>query len=748
MHSAKMIRRKLLLMSAFCIGFMCCVFISPAHNQKLDSALITLKNYPPKADIKKAELLLGVCELAGSEKNKKELLERYAYPLLAISTKLKFKKGRAYALLYLGTIKSMDAEKNKAIDYVRESLKIMQEIKEHAGIARCFFDLGQLTGQLVRHDEAIAYYQKAILEYEELKDTSNISLSLMRIGTIYEHIGNYEQSLNYYFKTLHYAEAVNDRNRICQTYICIGIVFYQQSKFNEAIVNMNKALVAGGSDISKQNLVYINNNLAISYAGLKNNTEALKYQFKTLKLAEELKDDMGYVMSCGNIGNMYTELKNPQEGLNYYLKAIERGEKINYGVGLTFSYNGIGSCYLELKQPERAISYYLKALHTAKQVGYKSEVRTAYSHLSYVYEKQKDFKKALEYHRLYGSLKDSILNEESLKQTSELNVRYETDKKAKEIQLLTKDQELKDKALKEQRLIRIGLLVGLVLLFALSFVLLNRYWFKQRANRTLQKQKQEIYQKNILITDSIDYAKTIQEAILPDEDKLTTIFPEHFIMYKPKAIVSGDFYWIGKKGDEIICAVADCTGHGVPGAFMSLLGFNILENVIAQEAAMNPGSILTALNQEIVIRFSKNQQSAEYGMDIAIVSINPSIQQFQYAGAKNAVYHIRENTLHEIKADKFSTGTVSKDHTMLTFTNHSSDFKKGDMIYLFSDGFPDQKGGPEKKKFMYQPFKNLLVSISTLPVQEQKKIVEETITNWIGAGEQMDDILVMGIRCV
>jgi serine phosphatase RsbU (regulator of sigma subunit) len=740
-------RYRSILKLFLCFGFSCASFLLTAQNRKLDSLTSLLKNHPPKADIKKAALVLSICEITRNDKNQKELFERYTLQLLALSRQLEFEKGKAYALLYLSIIKNRNNENDKAVYYAQESLKAMQDLKDKAGIASSLQALGQLMGQLRKHEEAIQYYLKAIRSHEELKDTFNISLCLMRIGTIYEHIGNYEQALNYYYKTLHYSEAMRDKNRTCEAYICIGIVFYEQSKFNDAIINMNKALVAGGAEISKQNLVYINNNLAISYAGLKDLKKAVEYQFKTLKLAEELKDDMGYVMSCGNIGSNYVELKNPKEGLNYFLRAIERGEKINFGVGLTYSYNGIGNCYMALNQPELAIIYYSKALNKAREIEYKSEASTAYSHLAEVYEQQKNYKKALQYHKLYASLKDSILNEESLKQTTELNVRYETDKKAKEILLLTKDQELKDKTLKQQRLIRIGLIIGLGLFLALSFLLLNRYRFKQRANLILEKQKQEIHQKNVLITDSIDYAKTIQEAILPDDEKLAALLPEYFILYKPKAIVSGDFYWIGKKGNEIICAVADCTGHGVPGAFMSLLGHNILENVISQETVFNPGTILTALNQEIIARFSKNHESSKHGMDIAIISINNSTQQLQYAGAKNSVYHVRDNVLQEIKADKFSTGTVMKDHLFLNYSNHSHTLQKDDMIYLFSDGFPDQKGGTDKKKFFYQPFKDLLLSISMLPVVEQKIRLDQIITEWTGQGEQMDDILVMGIRC-
>jgi serine phosphatase RsbU (regulator of sigma subunit) len=344
-------------------------------------------------------------------------------------------------------------------------------------------------------------------------------------------------------------------------------------------------------------------------------------------------------------------------------------------------------------------------------------------------------------------MKDSLLNEESMKQTAELNTRYETEKKEKEILLLTKDQQLKDKTLREQRLVRIGLIVGLVLFLCLSFLLFNRYRFKQKANLILEKQKAEIHQKNVLITDSIDYAKTIQDAILPDPDKLNSFFPQHFILYKPKAIVSGDFYWLGRKNDQLICAVADCTGHGIPGAFMSLLGHNILENVVQRTDAIHSGAILSALNQEIVNRFSGGKnETVKHGMDIAIISMDEKQQVLHYAGAGNSVYIVREKKLIELKADKMSTGIVAKDGHPVVFTDTTFQHRENDMLYLFSDGFPDQKGGPAKKKFYYQAFKELLTKLSELPPEEQQQQLDMVINDWMNGSEQIDDILIMGIR--
>ncbi|HSH67954.1 MAG TPA: SpoIIE family protein phosphatase, partial [Bacteroidia bacterium] len=185
------------------------------------------------------------------------------------------------------------------------------------------------------------------------------------------------------------------------------------------------------------------------------------------------------------------------------------------------------------------------------------------------------------------------------------------------------------------------------------------------------------------------------------------------------------------------------------GAFMSLLGNNILENIIQTSTTVIPGTILSKLNDEIVARFSKGKkrEDVKHAMDIAFITLNRKKMQIQYAGAKNSLYLIRENQLTEIKADKMSTGIAGKNEDSIKYTNHIINLKKDDLLYLFSDGFPDQKGGPEKKKFYYQPFKDLLLSIHQLPLKVQQQKLDTAIIQWKGANEQIDDILIMGIRC-
>jgi serine phosphatase RsbU (regulator of sigma subunit) len=711
----------------------------------------SLKNFlqvHPQEDTIRANTLITLSRAYMIEMNDQKKMQECNPQLLALSEKIGFKKGMGYAYMNMAFISTNNGDSEKTMSYYFKALKLMEEIGFKTGISSCYQNIGLALNYQGKYAEAIQYTLKGIKIKEELKDEKGAAAGYNTIGNAYTKLGNYLEALKYYFISLKLKEKMNDQLGASVALLNIGSVLSSQGKLDAARLYESKALAISKALGDKQGEALVYCNIGDLYFEQENYKEALANDLLALKIAEEIDDNQLINTTCILIGKTYFAMQQYKEALAFYLRALKSSTDLDDKENTISSCNGMGNCYEQQKSYIRALVYYEKALTLSKEIKLKTGIRNAYSNLASANEKLKNYEKALYYNKLYSEIKDTMLSEESLKQSAELNTRYETDKKEKEILLLTKEQQLKDKTLKEQRLVRIGLIIGLGLLLILSFLLYSRYRFKQKANLILEKQKEEIHQKNILITDSIDYAKTIQEAILPDDDKLNAFFPDHFILYKPKAIVSGDFYWVGKKEDKIICAVADCTGHGVPGAFMSLLGHNILENVVQQENAVDPGSILTTLNEEIVTRFSKGieRETVKHAMDIAIISIDETTKQLQYAGAKNPLYLVRNNALTEIKADRQSTGIVSKDHTEVLYTNHSETLQKGDVMYMFSDGFPDQKGGPEKKKFFYQQFKDLLVSIHHLPAEEQHQQLDNVITSWIGAGEQVDDILVMGIR--
>lgn len=266
------------------------------------------------------------------------------------------------------------------------------------------------------------------------------------------------------------------------------------------------------------------------------------------------------------------------------------------------------------------------------------------------------------------------------------------------------------------------------------------------------RQKEEIEDKNRNITDSINYAKRIQEAILPDYELMHSRFPESFILYRPKDIVAGDFYWFAEKDRKFIVAACDCTGHGVPGAFMSLIGYSLLNEVLLEKTFTNPANALDSLKHGIIKSLGQTGQEGEQkdGMDMSLVTLELELsgkkmnQKLNYAGANNPLYLIRKGALIELSADKMPIGIylgVDK-----PFSNKEMLLEPGDTFYMFSDGYADQFGGEEGKKFTKKRFKDTLLSIQHEPMHRQKVILDDTMNKWLGKEQQIDDILIIGIR--
>ncbi|HRP61164.1 MAG TPA: SpoIIE family protein phosphatase, partial [Vicingus sp.] len=266
----------------------------------------------------------------------------------------------------------------------------------------------------------------------------------------------------------------------------------------------------------------------------------------------------------------------------------------------------------------------------------------------------------------------------------------------------------------------------------------------QEAQFEIEKQSKLLELKNEQIIDSIDYAKRIQSAVFPAKSFLDKIMPKHFIFFKPKDIVSGDFYWVNEKDDELLFAVADCTGHGVPGAFMSIISINILNNIIS-DGFVSPEKILHELGRRLVKNLSLNNssESIKDGLDIALCSFNKKTKTLKFSGAHNSMYLIRNNELTEIHADKIHIG---KTDSVEEFKCHQIEIQENDSIYLFTDGFVDQKGGEKNKKFYYPPFRDLLVSIHQNDLEKQSQMLENTIDDWMKNTSQIDDMCVMGIK--
>ncbi len=286
----------------------------------------------------------------------------------------------------------------------------------------------------------------------------------------------------------------------------------------------------------------------------------------------------------------------------------------------------------------------------------------------------------------------------------------------------------------------------------MSVKLPYQYKIMMRTNRLLyekaaisEKMKNEITNQQINLTDSLIYASYIQKALLPSDKFCQELLPESFILFKPKEIVSGDFYWIGQNMERIFVAVADCTGHGVPGAFISMIGIELLNKTILDCKIEKPSEILSVINKGIHRTFHYGTEETAIlrnGIEMGLCSINKKKNEVEFAGSYHPLYLIRNKEITEIKGDKLTVGVSCNSE----FTNNTIKLHAGDTIYMFTDGYVDQFGGPHDKKFMHKRFRHLLLTICNFPMKEQKKILNDTINAWAGKRDQVDDILVIGFN--
>lgn len=303
----------------------------------------------------------------------------------------------------------------------------------------------------------------------------------------------------------------------------------------------------------------------------------------------------------------------------------------------------------------------------------------------------------------------------------------------------------------------INYLIAAFVVAALVYLAILQFWVLLRTKKHLTEmksayseindQREELQVKNKDITDSLNYARRIQAALLPAEHYIRRIFPSYFIFYKPKHIVSGDFYWVSQRAGKFFIAAADCTGHGVPGALMSMIGLELLQKIINEMKVETSDSILMTLNRELESSFYKEEDGRALikdGIEMSICVINRETREMQFSGAFLPVYIVRHDKLIEIKGDKINVGQTYVNG--ISFNKSTFKLERGDILYLFSDGYADQFGGPENKKFMYRRLRHILLTISKYPLPDQERILDETITTWMEGSEQIDDMMIMGFR--
>jgi len=657
---------------------------------------------------------------------------------------------------------------DKSLALGKEALMLSKELDDLVNQADAQNVIGQANFTRGFYNDALQAWEHALELYTNLNYRNEKGLVLVNIGIIYKNWGEYEKALEYYQENLNLQEEIdNTFGRAIALNNIANIHFYMGMDMDRALQNYQRSLELFKEMENMQYIAETYNNIGLVYREKKDMGEALNNYNRALRIFRDINYKPGIAKSQNLIGSVYMEGGNFEDALQFSMNALNINREIGNRKEVASNLWDIGKVYFRWEKYEKALDYYNQSLKLNSELGHKKEVYEIYKNISDVYTSQGRYYDALNFYKRYNELKDSSLNEDYIKQISELETKYETDRKERELEL-QKTELAKNKAesernlaeldkrnaeLKRQRVLIYSFVFGLIMILVFSSLLYKQFQEKKRANVLLEAQNTEIkelfsriFQQNKEITDSIHYASRIQSAILPPVKILEERLDDHFVLYLPRDIVSGDYYWLTERNGKTIVTAADCTGHGVPGAFMSMLGVSFLNEIVNKNNVTRPADILDNLRRSIVesLHQTGKEGEAQDGMDMALVSIDHNNMMVEYAGAYNPLYIIRNNELSEVKADKMPIGihSVRKD----SFTNNEISVKKGDCLYIFSDGYIDQFGGDKGKKFMAGQFKKLLENIHQKVFKEQAEILSETLKQWKGNIDQIDDILVIGLK--
>jgi serine phosphatase RsbU (regulator of sigma subunit) len=594
----------------------------------------------------------------------------------------------------------------------------------------------------------IEEYQKSynlamevIEESKKLHYLKGIGFAKRNLGLANTYQGLYKEAVTCHLEALKIWEETKNIKMICMSNSDLGIFYYFQGNNEKAAFYWENS-IKNNPDTASDDYVSNCANLGQAYVGLGDYDKADKYFKKVLLHYTDNKKSTNYINALTGLANIEYQRKNYQQALTYYIEIIKFREESNArNNDLAIAYINICGIYTDMGKPKEAIAYGLKGYQKAFESEDKHELLHVYTNLKTVYAKLGNYEKAYEFSQLHTNLKDSLNSIESQKQVNELDKQYQTEKKDKDNQLLSKQLEIQQIQGKQQEMFLIISGVVLVLIGVLAIVLFNQNKQKRRANDKLETKNKIIEEQHKDIIDSINYAKRIQQAILKEEEHVSEHLPPHFILFKPKDIVSGDFYWALEKGDYLYVAAADCTGHGVPGAFLTMLGISYLNEINAKDDVLTPAEILDQLREKIVKELSRHGITKD-GMDISLMRMHLKAKEIMWAGAFNPLWYIESGILKEIKANKQPIGYAED---LKPFTNHTLHLNTNDIVYLFTDGFADQFGGPKGKKYKYKQLEENLLANCHKPFEEQKEILSKSFDTWKGNLEQVDDVTIIGI---
>lgn len=732
--------------------------------QAIESALSTLKDDPAKVD----SLNQLYRDLAD------EQVIVYGFQVMKLAEKIGYKKGIAHSLNNIGVAFYNMGRGTEALQYHNKALLIRQELGDKKDISASYNNIGNAYDNIGNKKEAINFHSKALQIRLQIRDTVGMAKSYNNIASAYIDLPDYYKAIAQGFKAKKLLETIGDRSFLLANILNnLGNAYQNLKEYEKAMDYYQQALTIQQELGDRTEIALMLNNIANIYVlqGEESKDEALrksnfhtaleKYS-KALDISEAAEDKDMVALVNSNIGNIYWELNDFPKALDYLDVALNTYKKLGNNVGVANAYNNLSRHYQLQRKLDLSNKYALMALSLADSIKDAEQIQNASEYLSGNYYDLKQFEKSLFYYKRYVTEKEKLINVDGAKRLVQEESRLEFEKKEQQLKL---EQEKKD-AIAEaennrQRVIIWSAGIGLVLFIVFSGFIYNRFRVTNKQKKIIEEQKglmeeknsaletanSEIAQKNKDITDSIQYAKRIQRALLASDTLLRKNLPEYFVLYKPKDIVSGDFYWANFVNGKFLIITADCTGHGVPGAFMSLLNISLLNEITLQRKITSPDLILNSVRDQIIsiLNPEGTETESKDGMDCLLCSFDIKNKQLEFAAANNPLWILKngEREIEEYKPDKQPVGFHS---VYKPFRLQTTPLEKGDMVYSFTDGFADQFGGPKGKKFKYKQLEELIIANSHLPMNEQRNILERSFTSWQGDLEQIDDVLVIGVR--
>lgn len=707
-------------------------------------------------------------------------------PNLPDTQKVRLTNVLAYQLIY--------KDITKAERYAYECLNLIGRDNRFKEKGNVFNTLGMISYNRGNYNIADSFYTLSLQFFHEAIDTLGIANAYNNLGLLYQEMSWYDRAIEKFHRALEHYKAIDDYSGMATVYLNIGVLYYRLNIINKAIEYHLYALNFYRKTPEKRKIATCLRNLGGFYFIESNLFKAIQYTQEGIDLDKEIGNKRGVAIGFNNLGDLYASKKQYDKAIVYYEESLKIRYELNEKKGITVAKYNLALSYKALKNIQKAIILFEESLILAKELNYLSYVQGCYEELASLYAMQNRNTEAYNFLKQAMVLKDSLHKEEKNAKFMELQAKMDADKKQNEIELLKVEKQLQQAEIKKKQWQNYALFFAGLAVLIVSFILWFAYNNKRKSNQLLlrknvlietqneeiraqrdhlhemneelEQQKEEIsaqrdeidsknkklqeaYEildiKNNNILGSLRYAQQIQSLLLVEPHELKKWFNNSFVLSLPKDLVSGDFYYVSQIGDNLFFALFDCTGHGVPGALMSIYAHNLIEKALHEEALLSPDMILDYISKQFHITTSKQQEEVhtQTGMDVILCRLHLTSLEFTYCATGNIGYVFSKSDCIKIAMNHLPIGHIGEEER---YKNTVMQLQKNDIIYLSSDGFADQFNHESKLKYTRKRLQELISGMYQKPLEHQAAELKSAFLSWKGESEQIDDVLVLGLK--